>query len=104
MFSVTGTVAVPVVVRPAVQLTGVEFAVVSLLQLDGVGTTVLSLLKKFLATFQATLMIVPDFRDDIAVAVVRNHLAGDTQLGWHGLILLSSAASAATLARSVSFI
>jgi hypothetical protein len=77
------------IVRLIVKCFGKQLAIVSFLQLYGVRTALLGDPKHFLGGFKLALMVMPDFSNDIAVAIVLDDFSVNAQLS-HGCSYLLS--------------
>src|SRR4051794_31389779 len=76
-------IAVTVDVGAVIHRLGEQRAVVPLLKLDGVSAAFLGDVEELLALLDAALMVVPDFRDHIAIAVVANPHAVNDKFSCH---------------------
>ena len=84
MLAICGAEAVFVVVGLVVRRAGVKAAVVTLLELDCMSARQFGLAEQLARFVETTLMVVADFRDDVARGVIADFVLPDFQGSWQG--------------------
>jgi hypothetical protein len=65
------------IIRGVIELLRVESFVIPLLEFDGVRTTPLGGVEQLFALLHRTLVVVPDFSDNVTIRPVVNHCVGN---------------------------